>query len=142
MILLSKFNVAIGWRVIFQRTAKYTVASASGGRRRWSYYSFLALFPALLFVVSVASFLPIQHLIAQVVDMVGRFAPDDVVAIAREQLLQITDKPHGRLLALSLMGTVWSMSSGMVALIATLNQAHHISDGRPWWRIGATAIAL
>jgi membrane protein len=143
MILLSKFNVAIGWRVIFQRTCRQIYrGQCFGWAAALAYYSFLALFPALLFVVSVASFLPIQHLIAQVVDMVGRFAPDDVVAIAREQLLQITDKPHGRLLALSLMGTVWSMSSGMVALIGTLNQAHHISDGRPWWRIRGTAIAL
>jgi membrane protein len=30
----------------------------------------------------------------------------------------------------------------MTALIGTLNQAHHISDGRSWWRIRATAIAL
>src|ERR1043166_1870851 len=37
---------------------------------------------------------------------------------------------------------VWSMSSGMVALIGTLNQAHHISERRSWWRIRATAIAL
>jgi membrane protein len=80
--------------------------------------------------------------IDQVAGMVGRIAPGDVVAIAREQLLQITDKPHGRLLALSLVGTVWSMSSGMAALIGTLNQAHHISDGRSWWQIRATAIAL
>jgi membrane protein len=74
--------------------------------------------------------------------MVSRVAPGDVVAIARDQLLQITDQPHGRLLALSLVGTIWSMSSGMAALIGTLNQAQHIADGRSWWRIRATAIAL
>jgi membrane protein len=143
MILLSKFNVPIGWTIIVQRTCHQIYrGQCFGWAAALAYYSFLALFPALLFVVSVASFLPIQHLIAQLVDMVGRFAPDEVVAIAREQLLQITDKPHGRLLALSLMGTVWSMSSGMVALIGTLNQANHASDGRPWWRIRATAIAL
>ena len=107
-----------------------------------AYYSFLALFPALLFVVSVASFLPIQRLVDQVLEMLSRIAPADVVAIARDQLLQIIDKPHGRLLALSLVATIWSMSSGMAALIGTLNQAQHISDGRSWWRIRATAIAL
>jgi membrane protein len=45
------------------------------------------------------------------------------------------------LLALSLVGTIWSMSSGMAALIGTLNQAHHITEGRSW-RVRATAIAL
>jgi membrane protein len=76
------------------------------------------------------------------VDLVSRFAPGDVAAIAREQLRQITGTPHGGLLVLSLAGTIWSMSSGMAALIGTLNQAHHISEGRSWWRVRATAIAL
>jgi len=143
MLLLSKFKVPIGWTVIVQHTCRQIYrGQCFGWAAALAYYSFLALFPALLFVASVASFLPIQHQIDLVVEMVGLFAPGDVVAIAHEQLLQITDKPHGRLLALSLLGTVWSMSSGMVALIGTLNQAHHISERRSWWRIRATAIAL
>src|SRR5581483_3088346 len=143
MILISKFKVPIGWTVIVWRTCRQIYGGhCFGWAAALAYYSFLALFPGLLFVVSVASFLPIQHLIDQVVDMVGRFAPGDVVAIAREQLLQITDAPDRRLLALSLVGTIWSTSSGMVALITTLNQAHHVSDRRSWWRIRLTAIVL
>jgi membrane protein len=143
MILLAKFTVPLGWTVILQRTCRQLYrGQCFGWAAALAFYSFLALFPALLFVVSVASFLPIQHLIDQVVDLVGRVAPGDVVAIAREQLLQITGKPHGSLLALSLVGTIWSMSSGMAALIGTLNQAHHISEGRSWWQVRATAIAL
>lgn len=143
MILLSKFTVPIGWTVIFRRTGHQIYrGQCFGWAAALAYYSFLALFPALLLVVSIASFLPIQRLVDQVVEMVSRIAPGDVVAIVREQLLQITDKPHGRLLALSLVGTIWSMSSGMAALIGTLNQAQHITDGRSWWRIRATAIAL
>src|SRR6476646_7144508 len=143
MKLLSKFTVPIGWTVIFRRTSHQIYrGQCFGWAAALAYYSFLALFPALLFIVSVASFRPIQQLVDQVVEMVSRIAPGDVVAIAREQLLQITDKPHGRLLALSLVGTIWSMSSGMAALIGTLKQAQHISDGRSWWRIRAIAIAL
>jgi membrane protein len=143
MILLSKFTAPLGWTVIVRRTCRQIYrGQCFGWAAALAYYSFLALFPALLLVVSVASFLPIQHLIDQAVQMVRQFAPGDVAAIAREQLVQITDQPRGRLLALSLVGTVWSMSSGMVALIGTLNQAHHISDGRSWWQIRATAIAL
>src|SRR5580704_19136491 len=143
MILLSKFTVPGGWASIARRTGRQIYrGQCFGWAAALAFYSFLALFPALLFVVSVASLLPIRHLIDRVVDLVSRFAPGDVVAIARDQLLQITDKPHGSLLALSLAGTIWSTSSGMAALIGTLNQAHHISEGRSWWRVRATAIAL
>src|SRR4029453_6025585 len=143
MILVAAFRGHIGWTAIFQRTCRQIYQGhCFGWAAALAYYSFLAIFPALLFVVSVASFLPIQHLISQVVDRVARLAPDEVVPGAPQPPVQITDTPHGRLLELSLMGTVWSMSSGMVALIGTLNQAHHISEGRSWWRVRATAIAL
>jgi membrane protein len=143
MILLAKFTVPVGWTVVLRRTGRHIYQGhCFGWAAALAYYSFLALFPALLFVVCVASFLPIQHLIDQVVDLVGRFAPGDVAAIARDQLVQISDKPHSSLLALSLVGTIWSTSSGMAALIGTLNQAHHVSEGRSWWRVRATAIAL
>src|SRR3984957_12180755 len=125
MVLFANCTVPGGWASIARRTFRQiSQGQCFGWAAALAYYSFLALFPALLFVVSVASFLPIQHLVDQIVDLVGRFAPGDVVAIARDQLLQITDRPHGKLLALSLVGTVWSTSSGMAALIGTLNQAH------------------
>jgi membrane protein len=143
MVLLSKFTVPLGWRAILQRTCGQIYrGQCFGWAAALAYYSFLALFPALLFVVSLTSVLPIQHLTDQVMDVVARFAPGDVVAIAREQLHQITHTSHGSLLTLSLVGTIWSMSSGMAALIGTLNQAHHISEGRSWWRVRATAIVL
>ena len=68
MILLSKFTVPIGWTVIFRRTGHQIYrGQCFGWAAALAYYSFLALFPALLFVVSVASFLPIQRLVDQVV---------------------------------------------------------------------------
>jgi membrane protein len=143
MIVLAAFTVPLGWAALLQRTGRQIYGGQCfGWAAALAYYSFLALFPALLFVVSVASVLPIHHLIDQVVDLVGRFAPRDVVAIVRDQLLQISDHPHGRLLILSLVGMIWSMSSGMVALMGTLNQAHHVTERRPWWRVRLTAIAL
>ena len=54
---------------------------------------FPALFPALLFLVSLAGVLPAQPLMDRVLTMLGRVAPEDVVAIARQQFAQITGRP-------------------------------------------------
>jgi membrane protein len=143
MQLISRFTVPIAWSAVVKRTARHVYdGHCFGWAAALAYYSFLALFPALLFVVSLASFFPIQKLIDQAMRTVVRFAPGDVVTIVRDQLLQITDTPHGGVLVLSLLGTVWSTSSGMVALIATLNQAHDVFETRPWWRVRAVAVAL
>ena len=135
--------VRIGWVEILKRTS---VEAYRGNCLGWAaelaYFFFLALFPALLFVVSLASFLPVQKLIDQILDMFVRVAPGDVVAIARIQLAQITQERQAGLVAVSFALTIWSTSSGMTAIVETLNQTYHIRERRPWWRVRLTAIAL
>jgi membrane protein len=138
-----KFAVPLGWTEILKRTSKEILAgNCFGWAASLAYYFFLALFPALLFVVSLASVLPVQHLIDRIVAMLSRVAPGDVVAIAQRQFVQITRQPHGGVLTLGLVAALWSTSSGMTAIVDTLNQAYHITESRPWWRVRVTAIAL
>jgi membrane protein len=138
-----KFAVPLGWTEILKRTSKEILAgNCFGWAASLAYYFFLALFPALLFVVSLASVLPVQHLIDRIVAMLSRVAPGDVVAIAQRQFVQITRQPHGGVLTLGLVAALWSTSSGMTAIVDTLNQAYHITESRPWWRVRVTAIGL
>jgi membrane protein len=135
--------VPVGWTGILKRTsAEVYGGHCLGWAAELAYYFFLALFPALLFVVSLASFLPVQPLIDRFLNVFVRFAPGDVVAIAHNQLVQITRERHAGLLAISFIGTIWSTSSGMCAIIDTLNQAYQVTEGRSWWRVRITAIAL
>ena len=41
----------------------------------------------------------------------------------------------GGLLTLGMLGTIWSTSSGVTAIIDTLNQAYDIQESRPWWKV-------
>jgi len=138
-----KFSVPLAWTDILKRTgAEIYAGNCFAWAASLAYYFFLALFPALLFVVSLASLLPVQHMIDRIVTMLSRVAPGDVVAIARQQFVQITRQPHRGVLTLSLVAALWSTSSGMTAIVETLNQAYHITESRPWWRVRVTAIAL
>ena len=102
-----------------------------------AFYFFLALFPALLFVVALISFLPVNGLLDGVTAMLARVAPGDVISIIQDQILKIANDENGGLLTLGMLGTIWSMSSGMDAIISTLNQAYDIQEGRPWWKVKA-----
>ncbi len=142
---LSHFAVAaaVGWGEILKRTGRAVYETdCLGWAAELAYFWFLALFPALLFLVGLASYLPAQPLINVVVGALGRSAPDDLIAIVREQLVQITRAPQGGLLTFSLLGTLWSSSAGMAAIISTLNRTYHVQDRRPWWRVRVLAIAL
>jgi len=135
--------VPIGWPQTLTRAGTAVYDGRCFARAAsLAYYFFLALFPALLFVVSFASLFPVQHLIDRIVAILSRVAPGDVVAIARHQFVQITRRPHTGVLTISLVAALWSTSSGMTAIVDTLNEAYHITERRPWWRVRAIALAL
>jgi membrane protein len=137
------FSGTFSWTAILKQTgADINAGHCFEWAASLAYYFFLALFPGLLFVVSLASLLPVQHMLDRIVTILSRVAPGNVVAIAQQQLIQITARPHGGVLTLSLLAAIWSTSSGMGAVIDTLNQAYHITESRPWWHVRVTAIAL
>ena len=143
MHLKTSETVPIGWQEILKRTGlEIYEGRCFGWAASLAYYFFLALFPALLFAVSLAALMPIQDMIDGIVTMLSRVAPGDVVAIARQQFVQIAKRPQGSVLTFSLIAAIWSTSSGMTAIVDVLNQAYYVTESRPWWRVRLTAIAL
>ena len=133
----------IRWGEILKRTGRAIYEDdCLGWAAELAFFWFLAIFPALLFVVALASSLPVQHLIDVVVNSLARVAPGDVLVLVREQLVQIALGPPRGLLTLSLLGALWSSSSAMTAIIDTLNQAYHVKEGRSWWRVRLLAVGL
>src|SRR5579859_6552294 len=143
-MLFSQFVIRVGWAEILKRTGLAIYEEdCLGWAAELAYFWFLALFPALLFFVALASYIPLAHLIDSASVTLSRVAPADVLAIVKGQLGQVArGRPHGWLLILSLLAAVWSSSSGMTAIIDTLNQAYRVKERRPWWRVRVLAIAL
>ena len=64
--MLRALRVPIGWAGLFRRTASEMVAdNCLSLAASLAYYFFLALFPALLFLVAVMSFFPVEHLLVK-----------------------------------------------------------------------------
>src|SRR5829696_2529941 len=141
--MLRAFRVPLTWTEIFKRTAAEVMAdNCLGLAAQLAYYFFLALFPALLFLVAIISFLPIEGLMEAITGMLTRVAPGEVIRIVQEQLAKIANDKSSGLLTIGMLGTIWSTSSGMTAIIDTLNQAYDIQEGRPWWKVRIVAITL
>src|SRR6185437_12095479 len=129
--MASRFKPTIGWPAVLKQTgtALYT-DDCLGWSAQLAYYFFFALFPALLFLVAIASYFPIANGMNQIVSMLGRVAPPDVVKIVSQQLLQISDSKDSGLLTFGIIVAIFSASSGMSAIINTLNQAYHVKETR------------
>ncbi|HEY3884928.1 MAG TPA: YihY/virulence factor BrkB family protein, partial [Vicinamibacterales bacterium] len=107
-----------------------------------AYYFFFALFPALLFIVAIASFFPLRSLTTDVVSMLARVVPADVVQIVNQQVGALSSKSSGGILTIAFLITIWSSSGAMASIITTLNAAYDVTESRPWWKARLTAIVL
>jgi membrane protein len=141
--LLERFRVPLSWSQLFKQTFNETVADdVLNLAAQQAYYFFFALFPALLALISIASFFPIENLIGEISTMLQRVAPEDVTTIVTDQIVKIGQSNAGGILTLAFFFTLWSSSSAVVSLCSTLNAAYDITEGRPWWKVRLTAIGL
>jgi len=141
--MFAFFQTELSLRELLTRTMKEAADDdALGLAAQLAYYFFLALFPALLFLLAVASFFPIDQFTDDLPRMLGSFAAPELVDLLRQQIDKIANQNHGGLLSLGLLGAIWSSSAAMVAIVGVLNRAYDIEEARPWWKVRVTAILL
>jgi membrane protein len=141
--MLKAFRIPLTWGQLVKRTFNAALAdNCLGLAAQLSYYFFLALFPALLFLVAIASFFPVANLMDQITGALARVAPYEALKLIQDQLVKISQNRNGGLLTIGMIGTIWSTSSGVTAIIDTLNQAYRIQESRPWWKVRLLSIAL
>ncbi len=141
--MLAYFSVPVGWGEIVKRTfvsANKDDLLAFAAMLAYSF--FFALFPALIFLVALASFFPLHGLIHQLSSQAGRLVPDQMMSIVTDQLGRISNSHNGGLLTFGIVFTIVSASGGMVGVIDALNHAYDITEGRPWWKVRLIAVGL
>jgi membrane protein len=143
MTMFASFDIPLSWGELLKRTAKETSEDdCLGLAAQLAYYFFLALFPAVLFLLALASFFPLTNFIDDIVRTLRPIAPADVLTFLEEQLRRISDSDSGGILTIGIVGAIWSSSAAVVAIIGSLNRAYDIEEGRPWWKVRLTAIGL
>jgi membrane protein len=141
--MLKAFRVPLTWTELLKRTASEMMAdNCFGLAAQLAYYFFLALFPALLFLVALASFFPVANLVDTITSALSRVAPYEALKLIQDQLIKISQDKNGGLLTIGMIGTIWSSASGVTAIIDTLNQAYDIQESRPWWKVRLLALWL
>jgi membrane protein len=141
--MFAAFDIPLSWGELLKRTARETNEDdALGLAAQLAYYFFLALFPAVLFLLALASFFPLTNFIDDATRALRPIAPPDVMRFFEEQLRRLSNADSGGILTVGILGAVWSSSAAVVAIIGSLNRAYDIEEGRPWWKVRLTAIGL
>jgi membrane protein len=107
-----------------------------------AFYFLLSLFPALLFLVALIGYLPVENAMAELLSALSAVAPHEFVLLVRDQLDDLARGGWAGFLTLGIMGAFWSSSTAMVAIIDALNRAYDVAEWRPWWKRRIVAIVL
>ena len=126
------------WRTVEGVSRKHTFQMAAA----MAYYFVLALFPALVLLSAVVSYLPINDLLNQVVNLVGGVVPADSMKIVRYFVDHVIIPNRATLLSFGIFGTIWSASGGFASAIEALDVAYEVEEGRPFWVTRPLAIGL
>ncbi|KFF95893.1 YihY/virulence factor BrkB family protein [Streptomyces europaeiscabiei] len=113
-----------------------------------TYYSILALFPALLALVSLLGVIG-RSATQAVLDNIQKLAPGAAQDILRNAVEQMQGKGGlGSVMAIvGLVLAVWSASGYVAAFIRSANAVYDIPEGRPVWkvlpvRVGVTVVLM
>ena len=133
----------MSWRELGRRTWYEAVDDdVLGLAAQLSYYFFLALFPALLFLLALASFFPLSNITDDVSRSLGPFVSPQILELIQEQMRRLASNEDCGLLTFGVAGALWSSSAALVSIVGALNRAYDIQEGRPWWRVRLVAMAL
>jgi membrane protein len=107
-----------------------------------SYYFFLALFPAILFLLALASFFPLANLTDDLGRSLAPFVSAPVLELIQDQMHRIANAESSGLLTFGVLGALWSSSAALVSIVGALNAAYDIKESRPWWKVRLVAMGL
>lgn len=95
----------------------------SGMGAQLAYFFLLSFFPLLIFIVTLLPYLDLNE--DHVFDFIQTIVPTEVFLLTQGTLTEIlTTHNGGGLLSIGIIGTIWSASRGVNALIKTLNDAY------------------
>ncbi len=107
-----------------------------------AFYFFLGLFPALIFVTALIGQLPLQGVMPELMAYLRNFLPEDALTLVDGLIAEVKKGSSGSILSLSLLGALWASSSGLVAIMNTLNAVYDVEESRPFWKARLLAIVM
>lgn len=136
------------WQALKRTVREFREDNLTDWAAALTYYGVLAIFPALLALVSVVGLLG-DNTTQSLIDNLGQVAPgpaNDIFTSAIENL-QKSQGAAGVMLIVGLAVAIWSASGYVSAFMRASNAIYDVEEGRPIWksiptRVGTTLVLL
>lgn len=135
-----------GWKDILLRVygniSEHRILALAAGM---TYYSLLAIFPALAALVAIYGLFADPGTIAKHLDQVSGFLPGGAIDVARDQLTRVASKGHqtlGLTFVVGLAVSLWSANAAMKSLFDTLNIVYGEKEKRGFVKLNAASLSF
>jgi membrane protein len=131
------------WPVLKRTVAEFREDNLTDWAAALTYYSVLAIFPALIVLVSILGLVG-ESATQPLIDNLGTVAPGPAKDIFTSALknLQGDQGAAGVLFVVGLIGALWSASGYVGAFMRASNAIYDIDEGRPVWKTLPVRVSL
>lgn len=119
-----------------------SVHDTTGYAAQLAYYFLFSVFPFFLFLTALLAYVPVADLLDTIMAMLAEFVPQEVLTLMQENVFELVTRQQGGLLSIGIAMALWLASNATAAVINSLNHAYGVSEGRPYWKVRAVALAL
>ncbi len=99
----------------------------------------LALFPGVIFLITLIPYIPIPNLYDQIIEQIGELAMMDQVT---STIADVVNKQRGNLLSLSAVISLYLANNGMLSLISAFNKIYRTMDKRGFFKTRFISLGL
>lgn len=117
---------------------KITEHDVFGTAAQLAYFFLLSLFPFLLFLMTLIAYLPIDD--QTIIGFIETYAPGGIAEMINENVSELVNNRNGSLLSIGIIGTLWSASNAINAIMKGFNEAYEVDEDRSF--IVARLIAI
>ena len=115
-----------------------------GNAAQVAFYFSFALFPLLLFLMSLIGIIISDKtdLQNQLFVILGEVMPRSAFDLVQKTLTEVTSNATGGKLTIGVLITLWSASAGIDNMRGTLNEVYNLKETRSWFRAKLTSLLL
>lgn len=115
-----------------------------GRAAQLAYYFLLALFPLLLFLISILGAVVGENsqMQADLFRYLGNVLPSDAGKLVQETVRGAIEASGGGKISFGILAAIWAASNGVGAICDSLNIAYGVKETRPWWKGRLVSVGL
>ncbi len=137
---MSFLQLRVGWVEIIKRTFRaFGEDDMDSYAAALSYRAMFALFPFLLFLITLIGFLDVPEFFDWLRDQAAAALPPQAVEQV-DNIVEDLGEQRGGLMSLGVVVALWTSSIGIRSLMNALNNAYDVQEARPIWKVMPLAV--